>query len=182
MGTKNKPGKFDCYAAAHPDEPMFVLLGRDPLAPFLVDEWAHQRAATREMTEQNIAKVNEARECARAMRAWAAKHDVETPDEMSGGDPIVAAMIGEECAAVREMLLQKNAAYGNSALEPLRIFSKAPTDEQINVRIDDKLSRLARGTAAGEDVEADLIGYLVLKRVYRRMQEASRVEKKDGER
>ena len=29
MGTKNNPGKFDCYEHAKPDEPMFVLLGRD---------------------------------------------------------------------------------------------------------------------------------------------------------
>jgi hypothetical protein len=28
MGTKNVPGKFDCYANALPDEPTFVLLGR----------------------------------------------------------------------------------------------------------------------------------------------------------
>lgn len=39
------------------------------------------------------------------------------------------------------MLLAKNAAYGNSALEPVRIFSKADPTEQIRVRIDDKLSR-----------------------------------------
>ena len=26
MGTKNNPGKFDCYANAKPDEPLFVLL------------------------------------------------------------------------------------------------------------------------------------------------------------
>lgn len=91
------------------------------------------------------------------------------------GDPIVQALIAEECDAVKAMLLAKNAAYGNSALEPLRIFSKAPTDEQINVRIDDKLSRLARGSAAGEDVEQDLIGYLLLKRVYRRLRAASEV-------
>jgi hypothetical protein len=41
--------------------------------------------------------------------------------------------------------------------------------EQIKVRIDDKLSRLARGAAAGEDVERDLLGYLVLLRVSRKM-------------
>lgn len=29
MGTKNNPGEFDCYANAAPDEPMFILLGRD---------------------------------------------------------------------------------------------------------------------------------------------------------
>lgn len=77
--------------------------------------------------------------------------------------------IAEECEAVKELLLAKNAAYGNSAIEPLRIFSRSDTMEQINVRIDDKLSRLARGGNAGEDVELDLIGYLVLKRVARRL-------------
>jgi hypothetical protein len=42
--------------------------------------------------------------------------------------------------------------------------------EQINVRLDDKLSRLMRGHAAGEDVEWDLMGYLVLKRVALKLQ------------
>lgn len=77
--------------------------------------------------------------------------------------------IAAECDAVKSMLLVKNKAYGSSALDPLRIFSKASTEEQIRVRIDDKLSRLARGAAAGEDVESDLIGYLVLLRVQRRL-------------
>lgn len=65
-------------------------------------------------------------------------------------------------AKVRELLIQKNAAYGDSALNPVRIFSKADRVEQMRVRIDDKLSRLARGEAAGEDVLQDLLGYLVL--------------------
>lgn len=79
-----------------------------------------------------------------------------------------AMLITEECDALKALLLAKNAAYGNSALEPLRIFSKADTAEQIRVRLDDKLSRLARGSAAGEDVEQDLLGYLILLRVARR--------------
>lgn len=84
----------------------------------------------------------------------------------------VQDMIAAECDAIREMLLAKNRAYGNSALEPLRVFSKAPVDEQIKVRLDDKLSRIARGDGVEtEDVEADIIGYLVLKRVQRRLQE-----------
>ena len=66
---------------------------------------------------------------------------------------------------VGEMLKKKNAAYGDSALSPVRIFSKADPVEQILVRIDDKLSRLARGMAAGEDVEDDLMGYLVLLKI-----------------
>lgn len=43
MGTKRNPAKYDCYKAAHPDEPMFVLLGRDPLAAQLVRIWARIR-------------------------------------------------------------------------------------------------------------------------------------------
>ena len=65
------------------------------------------------------------------------------------------------------MLIEKNAAYGNSALDPVRVFSRAPVVEQLLVRIDDKLSRLARGSAAGEDVERDLLGYLLILRVAR---------------
>ena len=79
-----------------------------------------------------------------------------------------ARQIAEECDEVKELLLEKNRAYGNSALEPVRVFSRASTTEQLRVRIDDKLSRLVRGSDAGEDVELDLIGYLVLLRVARR--------------
>jgi len=77
------------------------------------------------------------------------------------------ADIVAECDALKEMLLEKNRAYGDSALDPVRIFSKADPVEQILVRIDDKLSRLKRGHAAGEDVERDLLGYLVLLRIAR---------------
>ena len=70
------------------------------------------------------------------------------------------------CLDIAELLISKNKKYGNSALEPRRIFSKASPIEQINVRIDDKLSRIAnRQSDEDEDVEKDLIGYLVLKRV-----------------
>jgi hypothetical protein len=77
--------------------------------------------------------------------------------------------ITEECDAIKEMLLAKNRAYGDSAINPVRVFSKASPREQILVRLDDKLSRLARGAAAGEDVVKDLIGYLVLLRVCDRL-------------
>lgn len=90
-------------------------------------------------------------------------------------DPAQAApdLIREECDALCTMLLEKNAKYGNSALEPVRVFSKADPVEQIRVRLDDKLSRLMRGAGTeDEDVEIDLMGYLILLRVARRMREA----------
>ena len=65
-----------------------------------------------------------------------------------------------------EMLISKNAKYGNSALEPKRIFSKASPVEQILVRLDDKLSRLANDAEnEDEDIVADLLGYLVLLKI-----------------
>lgn len=77
------------------------------------------------------------------------------------------------------MLLQKNEAYGNSAFDPVRIFSKASVQEQILVRIDDKLSRLSRGQNAGEDVIQDLIGYLIIykaQEIYDRHKQTSNLE------
>lgn len=68
-------------------------------------------------------------------------------------------------AEIRAVLIAENQAYGDRALNSVRVFSKADALEQINVRLDDKLSRLMRGEDAGEDTEADLLGYLVLKRV-----------------
>jgi len=72
---------------------------------------------------------------------------------------------------VKALLLRKNAEYGNSALTPRRIFSHADPIEQIKVRIDDKLSRIAtRGDKMiQEDTVQDLIGYLILLRVAERL-------------
>lgn len=74
--------------------------------------------------------------------------------------------IAAECDAIKALLLEKNAKYGDSALNPTRVFSRSDAVEQIRVRIDDKLSRLMRGTGVeDEDVVKDLIGYLVLLRI-----------------
>lgn len=80
MGTKNTPGAFDCYANAEPDEPIFILLGRDQHAARLVDEWAELREMaidTRRKPESDRPMVEEARACAAAMRAFYAKRQAE---------------------------------------------------------------------------------------------------------
>jgi len=72
---------------------------------------------------------------------------------------------------MKSLVLQKNNQYGDSVLDPKRYFSTAPTDEQIKVRIDDKLNRLVLGNDSLEtddDIIKDLIGYLTLLLVYRR--------------
>ena len=71
-----------------------------------------------------------------------------------------------ECDKIRDFLILKNEKYGDSALDPVRIFSKSKPTEQLLVRIDDKLSRLARGGEhPGDDDILDLIGYLILLRI-----------------
>lgn len=73
MGTKNNPGAYDCYAAAAPDEPMFILLARDPLAPVLVEIWATLREShgcADHPERSHSSKIAEARECAQAMRRY----------------------------------------------------------------------------------------------------------------
>lgn len=76
--------------------------------------------------------------------------------------------IRDVCDSIKNLLLEKNKRYGDSALSPSRIFSKSDTTEQLCVRIDDKLSRISKGAgllAADEDVIQDLIGYLVLLKI-----------------
>jgi hypothetical protein len=74
--------------------------------------------------------------------------------------------INRACNEIRDMLMNKNISYGDSALSPVRIFSKADATEQILVRIDDKLSRFARGKSyPGDNDIDDLIGYLILLKI-----------------
>jgi hypothetical protein len=81
MGTKLNPGKFDCYHAAADDEPMFVLLARDPAAPILVEMWCALRKSgglsfEGQPSAKDEAKIAEAKGCAEAMREWRrSRHD-----------------------------------------------------------------------------------------------------------
>ena len=83
--------------------------------------------------------------------------------------------ISAVCNDIKELLLYKNKQYGDSALNPSRIFSKASAVEQLLVRIDDKLNRIQKGAGLvgeDEDVIQDLIGYLVLLKIGLKHQKA----------
>lgn len=73
---------------------------------------------------------------------------------------------------ITEMLIAKNQKYGNSAIEPLGIFSDLTPEEGLKVRIDDKLKRIKNGSLDkdDEDVINDLIGYLVLLKILQKDQ------------
>lgn len=85
-------------------------------------------------------------------------HSVEVEMESRFDESVWDTLIG-----IFSMLIEKNRKYGDSALNPARIFSKASNIEQLKVRLDDKLSRIKNAQDdEDEDVIADLIGYLVL--------------------
>ena len=75
-------------------------------------------------------------------------------------------LIAQKCDELKNLLLGKNLKYGDSALKPSRIFSKASSVEQIRVRIDDKINRIMiNGLYDDEDTVMDLAGYLILLRI-----------------
>jgi hypothetical protein len=67
---------------------------------------------------------------------------------------------------VTDLLISKNRSYGDSALHPIRVFSKSDAVEQLLARIDDKLSRIQNGHKwPGDNDIDDLLGYLILLKI-----------------
>jgi hypothetical protein len=73
----------------------------------------------------------------------------------------------EVANGVRDLLIEKNRAYGDSALKPGNIFAKGSAVENICARIDDKLFRIKNKglNDLTEDTVQDLIGYLILLKI-----------------
>ena len=82
--------------------------------------------------------------------------------------PPFAIQVEEVLEQIQKMLIDKNRKYGNSALEPLGVFSQLSAKEGLLIRIDDKLKRIKNGSLEkdDEDVVNDLIGYLVLLKIH----------------
>jgi hypothetical protein len=83
-----------------------------------------------------------------------------------GGDS-TQRQIAEVGIALTTLLLLKNQRYGDSALNPIEVFTTGLTTRQrMAVRMDDKVNRLKNGMADdggdGEYPGLDLMGYLAL--------------------
>lgn len=78
MATKNNPGPIDCYAAAAPDEPIFILRSTDPLAADTVRRWAKEyrgsKIAVHEWDSRTEAKYREALQVADQMLEYYNTH------------------------------------------------------------------------------------------------------------
>tara|TARA_R110002012_G_scaffold63225_2_gene166422 strand:+ start:1846 stop:2175 length:330 start_codon:yes stop_codon:yes gene_type:complete len=93
--------------------------------------------------------------------------DLSRTDEIQHENVDTLSEIKYILSELQDLLGEKNKAYGDSALNPIRLFSKADAVDALCVRIDDKLSRIKnRGiTPDTEDSVTDLLGYLVLLKI-----------------
>lgn len=132
MGTKNNPGLYDCYENADPDEPMFVLLGRDKHAPAMVWLWA----TLREIDGEDAGRVAEARACAGNMVSWAYDHGKQS---VGFGQAALAGVM-ELIRTVNDLAAHMGLQHKNQMIdaEALRMFlsetkfSTAENDETPN--------------------------------------------------
>lgn len=110
MGTKTNPGHFDCYRAAEPNEPMFILLARDPQAAFLVRRWAWGRKALIDAglkPATDMPMVTEALQCADNMDTWRAEFRPNAAPSVTDGTD---ARITELLAANNALLERARSA------------------------------------------------------------------------
>ena len=72
--------------------------------------------------------------------------------------------IKQKCQLLENLLVRKNNAYGDAALQPLGVFSSANASSGIKVRLDDKLKRIANAGLVEdtEDTLIDIAGYIIL--------------------
>lgn len=81
-----------------------------------------------------------------------------------GDLPPTQQKIHEIMGAMKDLLLYKNQKYGDSAINPKKIFYKGDATNSILIRLDDKLGRVMSNTEEKPRVNdvADIIGYCVL--------------------
>lgn len=72
--------------------------------------------------------------------------------------------IHEILGAMTDLLLYKNQKYGDSAINPKKIFYKGDSTNSILIRLDDKIGRIMSNTEEKPRVNdvADIIGYCTL--------------------
>ena len=89
-------------------------------------------------------------------------------DQMSkspwGDLPPTQQKIHEIMGAMKDLLLYKNQKYGDSAINPKKIFYKGDSTNSILIRLDDKIGRVMSNTEEKPRINdvCDIIGYCTL--------------------
>ena len=81
-----------------------------------------------------------------------------------GDLPPTQRRIHEIMGAMKDLLLYKNQKYGDSAINPKKIFYKGDSTNSILIRLDDKLGRVMSNTEEKPRINdvCDIIGYCTL--------------------
>lgn len=140
---------------------MFVLLGRDPHAPILVEFWA----AMRELIGEKHDKVQEARDCARHMRIFHSARRAE--DALLRNRP---DQNREEVVALREFAvaydewaegnISRNELHAARAKVTTALFSTAVTQSRAPSKAGDQFTNRTHSVGRSpreEDVSVDSI-------------------------
>ena len=77
--------------------------------------------------------------------------------EQSRAEEITAVFNG-----IRDLVLEKNKRYGDSALSPIHVFNKLDAESSIRIRLDDKLGRVKNSDELRQNDISDCVGYLAL--------------------
>lgn len=72
--------------------------------------------------------------------------------------------IVEVTDSIKELLLYKNSKYGDSAINPKKIFYKGDSTNSILIRLDDKIGRVVSNPDDKPRINdiADITGYCIL--------------------
>jgi len=130
MSTKNTQSLDSCYNRADGDEPMFVLLGRDPCAAFTVLFWSKMRLLIEGPSDQ----ISEAQTCAEQLRDWAIKLGKEEKLTLSY-DAFRAA-----CFEVAKKEIENHAGELQKLLQLYGIKCDRP---EVKERVDTLVKKLA---------------------------------------
>lgn len=144
MATKNKPGDYDCYAKADPDEPIFVLLGRDVTASFVVRHWIRVRKALRLGGDKEQEQLSDAKQCSYDMRGWASRLDKDIEGahlaersvlwklgvQLLAGQGIRIWGEEEDCLTLEQIIVRLGVTVGDLA----RIARNSEKDEATSTR------------------------------------------------
>ena len=81
-----------------------------------------------------------------------------------GDLPPTQQKIHEIMGAMKDLLLYKNQKYGDSAINPKKIFYKGDSTNSILIRLDDKIGRIMSNTEEKPRINdvCDIIGYCTL--------------------
>ena len=98
------------------------------------------------------------KDCAIVKMGYVAEDFEDTPTQQK---------IKDILSGMTDLLLYKNKKYGDSAINPKKIFYKGDSTNSILIHLDDKIGRVMSNTEGKPRVNdvADIIGYCTLLRV-----------------